>query len=39
MSVFRGVRDQFVHKQGDGYRLIKRGFNSTFYGDVDGAVG
>ena len=38
MTVFRGVRNQFIYKQGYGDRLIKRDFNSAFCSDVESAI-
>ena len=38
MSVFCGIRNQFIHKKGYRYRLIKRDFNSPFHDDMESAV-
>src|SRR6478752_3279283 len=38
MGVLCGVRNQFIHKKRCWYRLIKRDFDSTFYGDMESAL-
>ncbi len=38
MSIFCGVRDQFIYKKGGWYRLIERDFDSPFDSDMESAV-